>query len=90
MRIAELRKLYRELESYDNFILLVLEHKSIGHCMDYYSGKVSAEVFAEKQAILAIIERIFNKRNFDRLSDKEVLELYTIWLDNDKDLSRGW
>lgn len=90
MKIAELRNLYRELESYDNFILLVLEHKSIGYCMDYYSGKVSYEVFTEKQTILAIIERIFNKRNFDRLSDKEVLELYTIWLDNDNELSRGW
>lgn len=89
MKIAELRKLYRELESYDNFILLVLEHKSIGHCMDYYNGKVSVEVFAEKQAILAIIERIWDKRNFNRLDDKEVLELYTIWLDNDKELSRG-
>lgn len=90
MKIAELRKLYRELESYDNFILLVLEHKSVGHCMDYYSGKVSAEVFAEKQAILAIIERIWDKRNFNRLDDKETLELYTIWLDNDKELTRGW
>lgn len=90
MKVSKLRKIYRELESYDNFILLVLEHRSIGYCMDYYRGKVSFEVFTEKQAILAIIERIWNKRNFSRLDDKEVLELYSIWLDNDKELTRGW
>lgn len=80
MKIAELRRLYKSLDRRDNFTLMITETKNIAISMDYYNGKTSPRDFDKSQAILAIIERLYNKRGFDPARpDAETATLYADW-----------